>query len=68
MVLTHLDTRPGEVLVRLPDGSTQWVKVADMIALANSDKPSNVSTVVATKEAVTEAMIGGGKPKTNRKR
>lgn len=38
MILTHLETRDGKTLVRLPDGTTQWVDVAEMIALAQSDK------------------------------
>lgn len=38
MVLTHIQARAGEVLVRLPNGETRWVAVSDLIALAESDK------------------------------
>ncbi len=46
MILIHLESNGKETLVRLPDGSTQWVNVADMMALAESDKPrSRVAAV-----------------------
>ncbi len=37
MILTHLDSKDGKTLVRLPDGSTRWVDVHELIELAKSD-------------------------------
>lgn len=57
MVLTHIDARPGEVLVRLPNGETRWVAVADLIRLAGSDKQ-----VPAVEEEAKTAKRGKKKP------
>lgn len=37
MILTHLESKDGKTLVRLPDGSTRWCDVHELIELAKSD-------------------------------
>lgn len=44
MILTHLESKDGKTLVRLPDGSTRWCDVHELIELAKSDKPAPVAT------------------------
>lgn len=44
MILTHLDSKDSKTLVRLPDGSTRWVDVHELIELAKSDKPAPIAT------------------------
>lgn len=67
MVITHLDSRPGEVLAQFPDGSRRWVNVGDLIALANSDKETEpVMESVNSTEDSTEFVADAPKPKKPR--
>ncbi|TXH54537.1 MAG: hypothetical protein E6Q97_10670 [Desulfurellales bacterium] len=67
MVLTHLDSRDGEVLVLLPTGERRWVNVGDMIALANSDKEAEpVMEAVNSDEDSTEFVSDAPKAKKPR--
>lgn len=56
MIITHLESRPGEVLVRLPDGTRKWVAVGELIALAESDKPEREEPVKPTTDAVKKKV------------
>ena len=62
MILIHLESRDGETLVRLPDGSTRWVPVSELIALAKSDKAE------AVREAEAPANPAPAKKATPRKK
>ncbi len=55
MSLIYLERRPGVVHVQLPDGTTRWVGVADLIALEKSyEKPA---------PSVEKTVIGKTEPK-----